>query len=61
VLVLCHTSTSLYGIASQNAVWVEMIVVTWFRDLDHKCAAPLSCERFRVITVTLSGARLHRG
>jgi hypothetical protein len=46
VLVLCHTSTSLYGIASQNAVWVAMIVVTWFRDLDHKCAAPLGYERF---------------
>jgi hypothetical protein len=45
-------------IASQNAVWVAMIVVTWFRDLDHKCAGPLESERFHVITVTLSGARL---
>jgi hypothetical protein len=37
-----------------------MIVVTWFRDLDHKRAAPLECERLHVITVTLFGARLRR-
>src|ERR1700674_576434 len=57
VLIVCHTSPRDMGIASQNAVWVAMIVVTWFRDLDHKCAAPLESERFHVITVTLSGAR----
>jgi hypothetical protein len=61
VLVLCHTPTSLYGIGSQNAVWVAMIVFTWFRDLDHERAAPLGCERLHVITRHMSAAILHLG
>lgn len=37
-----------------------MILVTWFRDQNYRpVAGPLGCDRFRVITVTLSGASQH--